>query len=91
MTDLEYKAAITTSGRYIILVDNAVTGRTQEIKRVFDTLEDAHEYASCRIPHTKTNRIEIYETTGKPCSLVSGTVCRNDIRPYQRHHIGLNW
>lgn len=92
MTDLEYEVAIRTSGKYIILVDNVVTGRTQEIQRVFDTPEEAHEYASGRVKHTKTNRIQIYETTGKPRSVI-GTyyTIRDDIKPYQQHHIGLNW
>lgn len=90
MTKEAYETAIKEPNKFVILLDNS-NGDSNEILRVFDTLEDAHEYASGRIPHTKTNRIEIYQTTGLECDYVDGIRYRNDIKPYQQHHIGINW
>ena len=96
MTAQDYREAIKAAGKYIILVDSGA--KNQEIQRVFDTPEEAHEYASARVRHTKTNKIDIYETTGNPCRIMgawmqAGGTCRvrDDIKPYQQHHIGLNW
>ena len=90
MTREAYNEAIKTAGKFIILVDNN-RGFDDEVLRVFDTPEEAHEYASARIKHTKNNKIEIYTTTGNECRYIDGIRCRDDIKPYQQHHIGLNW
>lgn len=81
----DYRKSIMQAGKYVILVDD------EEILQVFDTSEAAHEYASGRVKHTKTNKIDIYQTTGKPFKMIDGIMCRNDITPYQQHHIGLYW
>lgn len=91
MTKQEYLEAIQTAGKYVLLVDNPSTGYNTEVQRVFDTPKDAHEYASARIAHTKTNKIDIYETTGQPPRIINGCTYRDDIKPYQQHHIGINW
>lgn len=89
MTRTDYDNAIKTAGKFIIMVDRGAD--YDEVLRVFDTPEEAHEYASGRIKHTKNNRIEIYSTTGEECRYIDGIRCRDDIKPYQQHHIGLNW
>lgn len=85
MTDKEYRNAIREEGKYIILVDD------REILKTFDTPDAAHEYASAKVRHTKNNKIDIYITTGESITLISGIPCRHDIKPYQQHHIGINW
>lgn len=90
MTREAYNEAIKTAGKFVIMVDNGGSF-DDEVLRVFDTPEEAHEYASGRIKHTKNNKIDIYSTTGIECRYIDGIKCRNDIEPYQEHHIGLNW
>lgn len=51
MTKLDYEEAIKTAGKFIIMVDNSQG--YNEIFKVFNTPEEAHEYSSERIKHTK--------------------------------------
>lgn len=79
MKKREYINAIKQPDRYVIVVDSR-KGR-REVPEVFDSPEEAHEYASAKVAHLSTNLIEIYKTTGDQLS----------ITPYQEHHIGVSW
>ena len=84
-----FSKAIAEKGKFIILLDN--NNGIQEIYKVFDSVDQAHEYCSARIPHRKNNKIDIYITTGNPVTYIDGMKYRDDIKPYQQHHIGVNW